>query len=113
MGLLLIEGLMFNSNFSNNMDTMEREANNTIKIVLGFLAGAAAGAVAGILLAPDKGTNTRKNISDKATQFRDNANERIQNGVTRLNSLKESAFTLINKYGEEKNQPQGQQQQNY
>lgn len=93
---------------------MDKEANNSIQILFGFLAGAAAGAIAGILLAPDKGTNTRKNISDRANKIKVDANERIQGGVNRLNTLKESAFSLINKYGEEKNQGQATgQQQNY
>ncbi|MEP6750923.1 MAG: YtxH domain-containing protein [Bacteroidota bacterium] len=35
------------------------------KTMLGFLAGAAVGALAGILLAPDKGSETRKKISQK------------------------------------------------
>jgi gas vesicle protein len=35
------------------------------KTLLGFLAGAAVGALAGILLAPDKGSETRKKISKK------------------------------------------------
>lgn len=36
------------------------------KILLGLLAGAAAGALAGILFAPEKGSVTRQNISDIA-----------------------------------------------
>ncbi len=36
------------------------------KVLLGFLAGAATGALAGILLAPDKGSETRKKIAGKA-----------------------------------------------
>jgi len=35
------------------------------KTLLGFLAGAAVGALAGILLAPDKGSETRKKITQK------------------------------------------------
>ena len=35
------------------------------KILVGFLAGAAVGALAGILFAPDKGSNTRQKIADK------------------------------------------------
>ena len=41
------------------------------KIVVGFLAGAAAGALAGILFAPDKGSNTRKKISNKTGDITD------------------------------------------
>jgi gas vesicle protein len=34
------------------------------KVILGIIAGASIGAIAGILLAPDKGTATRKKIVD-------------------------------------------------
>lgn len=36
--------------------------------LLGFIAGAAAGALAGILFAPDKGEVTRKKIMDAAAE---------------------------------------------
>lgn len=39
------------------------------KIVLGVLSGAAAGAVAGMLFAPKKGTDTRKRIADKSNEY--------------------------------------------
>jgi len=38
---------------------------STGKVVLGTLAGLAIGAIAGILLAPEKGSTTRKQIKDK------------------------------------------------
>ena len=41
------------------------------KTLLGFLAGAAVGALAGILLAPDKGSETRKKISRKSGDLAD------------------------------------------
>ncbi len=41
------------------------------KIVVGFLAGAAVGALAGILFAPDKGSNTRKKIASKSGDITD------------------------------------------
>lgn len=41
------------------------------KILVGFLAGAAVGALAGILFAPDKGSNTRKKIATKSGDITD------------------------------------------
>jgi gas vesicle protein len=41
------------------------------KILVGFLAGAAVGALAGILFAPDKGSNTRKKIAAKSGDITD------------------------------------------
>lgn len=38
--------------------------NDTGKIILAFAAGALAGAIAGILLAPDKGSETRRKMSE-------------------------------------------------
>lgn len=41
------------------------------KALLGFVAGAAVGALAGILYAPDKGTKTRKKIVNKTGDLSD------------------------------------------
>ena len=50
------------------------------KFLAGFIAGAAIGAIAGILLAPDKGSETRKKITDKAGDWTDAAKETF-NGI--------------------------------
>lgn len=42
---------------------------NSGKILLGVLAGAAIGAAIGILFAPDKGSSTRKKISEKSDEY--------------------------------------------
>jgi len=41
------------------------------KTVLGFLAGAAVGSILGILFAPDKGTETRKKITETGEDVTD------------------------------------------
>ena len=49
------------------------------KVCCGVIIGAAAGAALGILFAPDKGSVTRKNISEKGNYYvasvKDNYNE--------------------------------------
>lgn len=40
----------------------------TTKMLLGFLAGAATGTLAGILIAPDKGSKTRKKIKKQVVK---------------------------------------------
>lgn len=44
---------------------------SSTKVLLGFVAGAAVGALAGILFAPDKGSNTRKKIASKTGDITD------------------------------------------
>ncbi|MEN9444032.1 MAG: hypothetical protein RIS47_922 [Bacteroidota bacterium] len=47
------------------------------KIVAAFLAGVAAGAGIGLLLAPDKGENTRKHLKESLSEITDKAKESI------------------------------------
>jgi gas vesicle protein len=41
----------------------------TSNVLLGIVAGAAVGALLGVLFAPDKGSNTRRKISKKGEDF--------------------------------------------
>jgi len=43
--------------------------NNTAKIIAAFAIGAAAGAIAGILLAPDKGAETRRKLGEEGKKL--------------------------------------------
>jgi len=47
------------------------------KLLAGVLAGAAAGAVLGILFAPDKGTETRRKIAEKGTGLADSVKNKV------------------------------------
>ncbi len=47
------------------------------KVLLGILAGAAAGALLGILFAPDKGSTTRKKILDKGEEYAEDLKEKF------------------------------------
>jgi len=65
------------------------------KIILGILAGAAAGALAGILFAPDKGADTRKKVVHKGGEYVDNlkgkVNGLLRNGSKRQETVSEAA----------------------
>jgi gas vesicle protein len=50
---------------------------NTGKALLGVMAGIAAGAVLGMLFAPEKGSNTRKNISKKGDDLANALNDKV------------------------------------
>lgn len=54
---------------------------DTGKILLGVLAGLAAGAVLGILFAPDKGSVTRKKIATKSNDIKDGLKDKFNEFV--------------------------------
>jgi gas vesicle protein len=50
----------------------------TDKVVLGILGGVAAGALLGILFAPEKGTKTRKRVMDKSNDYADELKDKLE-----------------------------------
>lgn len=59
---------------------------STSKTLLGLAAGAAIGAVAGLLLAPEKGSETRKKISSKTGDLADNVKSSFNDFIDQLKS---------------------------
>lgn len=74
---------------------------NSGKLLLGVLAGVAVGATLGILFAPDKGTVTRKKISQKgqdyAEELKDKFNEFIGSISKKFETVKEDAVGMAEK----------------
>ncbi|MDC7999366.1 YtxH domain-containing protein [Gilvibacter sediminis] len=72
---------------------------STQNTVLGILGGIAVGAIAGVLLAPEKGATTRAKIADKAKDLKDNLNNNVDTTVDRvsekLDVLKEAGSNII------------------
>lgn len=72
--------------------------NNTTKVILGVAVGALAGAVTGLLLAPDNGAKTRK----KLTKETDKLYSSISDAVTEsLEAAKGKYNTLLDEYSRE------------
>ena len=63
--------------------------NRTGKIITAFAAGAAAGAILGILFAPAKGSDTREKIKDKAKKFTGDLEEKLSKAEQKIKNLKE------------------------
>ncbi|MEX0988510.1 MAG: YtxH domain-containing protein [Bacteroidales bacterium] len=47
------------------------------KVFIGILAGVTAGAILGVLLAPDKGSATRKKMTKKGKEFSDDIKDKL------------------------------------
>ena len=67
------------------------------KILIGVLGGVAVGALVGLLCAPDKGSNTRKKITQKSNKVTEDLKQQLEN-VT--NSIVEKYNSLVSKSGE-------------
>lgn len=69
---------------------MSKKGGNTL---LAFIVGAAAGAVLGILYAPDKGVNTRQKLSFQLEKYK----HQLQNLINDLIAGKETPLTTAAK----------------
>jgi gas vesicle protein len=80
---------------------------STGKVLLGVLAGVAAGAVLGILFAPHKGKVTRRkivrsgedyaeNLKEQFNQFLDSVTEKFDNAKDDLNDLVDKGKKTVN-----------------
>jgi len=74
---------------------------NTGKVLLGVLAGVAAGALIGILFAPDKGSKTRKKIIKKGEDYtdalKDKFNDFLDSVTEKFEEVKEDVSGLVDK----------------
>ena len=59
------------------------------KLIAALLLGAAAGAVLGVLFAPEKGSETRKKMAGRATELGDELRQRFNKSKDSVNDLKE------------------------
>jgi gas vesicle protein len=57
---------------------------DSTKVLLGFLGGLAVGAIAGILLAPEKGSETRKKVMNLASDVTDAVEDSIHQALDKV-----------------------------
>lgn len=72
--------------------------NRSEKTLLTFLVGAAAGLTAGLLFAPAKGQKTRRKLSNKAYELKEDFKDNMDS--EKLRGLANSALTEVEKYGQ-------------
>lgn len=65
------------------------------KIVTALLAGLAAGAVLGVLFAPEKGSETREKINDSLGDLADAIKERAEEQLDQLNEFKDKMLAAV------------------
>ena len=65
--------------------------NSTGKVLLAIIGAAAAGAIIGMLVAPEKGSDLRKKISDATGDWTTQLSQLLATGKAQLENLKQSA----------------------
>ncbi len=75
--------------------------NNTGKIITAVAAGAAAGAILGILFAPAKGSETRQKLNDQGKKIANSVKDKLEKGKERMNDLKEEFTKTVKEKIEE------------
>ncbi|WP_219928748.1 YtxH domain-containing protein [Flavobacterium pallidum] len=86
---------------NNQFINLNTTKMSTGKVVLGALAGLAAGAVLGILFAPDKGSATRGKIAKKGKDSVDGLKQKYTDVVDQISSRFESVKDRASDFYEE------------
>lgn len=74
--------------------------DNTGKVLFAALVGAAAGAVAGVLLAPASGEETRKKLREEGERIKDDVSKKVESlaegGKEKIEEIKKKASEAVN-----------------
>ena len=69
--------------------------NKTGKILAAFVAVATAGAIVGILFAPNKGSKTRRKIKEQGRKVVDDVQYNFRKGKEKFNELKDDIVETV------------------
>jgi gas vesicle protein len=75
--------------------------DSTSKTILAVMGAAAVGAVIGMLVAPEKGSDLRRKITDTTGDWTTQLNDLLAQGKEQLNNLKNKATNEASKYASE------------
>jgi gas vesicle protein len=73
--------------------------NNNGKVLMALFGGIALGAIIGILIAPDKGSETRKKMADAAKDFKNKASEKMKEGMKMASGMKSKTNSETEEFG--------------
>ncbi len=68
---------------------------NNSKVLIGLLAGLAAGAALGLLFAPEKGTETRDRLSQSLKDLGDSIKDKAADEINALANLKDKVVSSV------------------
>ena len=68
------------------------------KFLLGIIGAATAGAVIGMLMAPEKGSDMRKQVKDTAKDWLDAFSDLVTNGKEKVAEAKENIEATASRY---------------
>jgi gas vesicle protein len=69
--------------------------NDNSKVLIGLLAGLAAGAALGLLFAPEKGSETRDKLSQSLKDLGDAIKEKAADEINSLSDLKDKVVNSV------------------
>ena len=72
--------------------------NSTSKTILAVMGAAAVGAVIGMLVAPEKGSDLRRKITDATGDWTTQLSDLLAQGKEQLNNLKNKAVAEVSNY---------------
>jgi len=75
--------------------------NNTLGVLGGMLFGALAGAVTMLLLAPQSGKDTRRQIQEKSIELRDRTTEMVEDTLAQVRTNANKVTMGVKDYGKE------------
>jgi len=82
------------------LKTLKLKIMNTGKFATAVLLGVAAGAILGVLFAPDKGSETRKKISEKSNDLADSLKDKFNNFVDAMTNKFQEAGDEVSEYAD-------------